>query len=80
MFGGGERLLRNPPIDQSSKSIDMAMANFITELYPFRALKHSLIRYRSSHARIRDMKAYPQANIELRTAWIRVSIARNKFI
>jgi hypothetical protein len=40
----------------------------ITMMYPFWALKPLLIRNRSSHVRIRDMKVYPQANIVLRTA------------
>jgi hypothetical protein len=71
--------LRDPRVNLSSMSIDLATANFQNILYPFRALKNSLLLYRSSHARIRDMKVVPQATIELRTAWLRVSIGRNNF-
>jgi hypothetical protein len=80
MFGGGERLLRDPRVNQSSKSIDLATANFHNNAVSFRALKHSVIWYRSSHARIRDMKVYCHANIELHTAWLRVCIGRKNLV
>jgi hypothetical protein len=37
MFGGGEMLCCDPHIDQSSKSFDLATANFIIMMVPFGA-------------------------------------------
>jgi hypothetical protein len=77
---GRQELLHDPRVDQSSRCIDLATANFheyAVSFSGFEALVNSAQIFAHSHSRLEGLL---QARLELRTAWLLVSIVRNNFI
>jgi hypothetical protein len=82
MFEGGEELLlRDPRVGQSSKSTDLATGNFHSKAVSFSGFQkqlNSVQIFARTHSRHEGLP--PKANIEVRTAWLRVSIGRNHYV